>query len=181
MSETESGHTRLYDAAVCGRIEEVGLLPAAKERIYAELSCIGRRRRDDASSGALGRTAPGPGAIAKIDRDRALDILDVVSQNIHETYYDPKMNGLDWNAVVQKARDKIVESNSLNDAFIQIAIAVSTLNDSHTRFLPPRRPFHLDFGFTYQMFGTRCLVTHVRSGSDAEMKRPEAGRRNPGH
>ena len=68
--------------------------------------------------------APGPGAIAKIDRDRALDILDVVSQNIHETYYDPKMNGLDCNAVVQKARDKIVESNSLNDAFIQIAIAL---------------------------------------------------------
>ena len=80
------------------------------------------------------------------------------------------MNGLDWNAVVQRARDKIVSSNSLNEAFIQIAIAVSALNDSHTRFLPPRRPFHLDFGFTYQMFGNHCLVTNVRPGSDAEKK-----------
>lgn len=113
---------------------------------------------------------PAPGAIPKVDRQRALDILDVVSRNIHDTYYDPKMNGLDWNEIIQRARDKIVASNSLNDAFIQIAIAVSMLNDSHTRFQPPRRPYHLDFGFEYQMFWNHCLITRVRPGSDGAAK-----------
>lgn len=111
-----------------------------------------------------------PGAISSADRERALGILDGVSKGIQELYYDPKMNGLDWTAVLQRARIKIVESNSLNDALTQIAIAVSELNDSHTHFLPPARPYRLDFGFDYQMIWSACFVTRVRPGSDAEAK-----------
>jgi hypothetical protein len=48
--------------------------------------------------------------------------------------------------VIVRARAKIAESNSLNEALTQIAVAVSSLNDSHTAFRPPARPFHLDFG-----------------------------------
>ena len=115
-------------------------------------------------------TASATGVISRTDRDRALAILDVVSKDIHDRYYDPKMHGLDWNAVTANARNKIAESNSLNEALTQIAIAVGTLNDSHTRFFPPTHPYHLDFGLEYQMFWDRCLVTHVRPGSDAEAK-----------
>lgn len=110
------------------------------------------------------------GAISRTDRDRALGILDVVSKDIQDRYYDPKMHGLDWNTLTANARNKIADSNSLNEALTQIAIAVSALNDSHTRFFPPTHPYHLDFGFEYQMFWDRCLVTRVRPGSDAEAK-----------
>jgi C-terminal processing protease CtpA/Prc len=108
------------------------------------------------------------GAISKDDRDRALGILDGISKGIQSLYYDPKMHGLDWNAVLAKARTKIAESNSLNEALTQIAVAVSALNDSHTLFEPPARPYHLDFGFKYQLIWNRCFVMHVRPGSDAE-------------
>ena len=79
-----------------------------------------------------------------------------------------KMNGVDWNAVLAKARVKIAQSNSMNEALTQIAIAVSALNDSHTVFEPPARPYRLDFGVDYQLVWNRCFVMHVRPGSDAE-------------
>jgi C-terminal processing protease CtpA/Prc len=110
------------------------------------------------------------GGISKAERDRALGILDGVSKGIQELYYDPKMNGVDWSAVLEKARARIAQSNSLNEALTQIAIAVDELHDSHTTFQPPARPYHLDFGFEYQMVWSMCLVTRVRPGSDAEVK-----------
>src|SRR5438445_5122296 len=113
---------------------------------------------------------PVPGAISKADRERALDILYYVSKGIQDIYYDPKMAGLDWNAVTERARAKIVASNSLNEALTQIAVAVSALNDSHTIFRPPARPYSMDFGFEYQMIWNRCLVKRVRPGSDGEAK-----------
>ncbi len=115
------------------------------------------------------------GAISKLDRERALGILDNVSKGIQENYYDPKLNGVDWNAVVAKAKAKIDQSDSLNDALAQVAVAVSALNDSHTTSRPPHRPFSLDFGFQYQMIWSRCFVTRVKSGSDAEAKGLKAG------
>jgi hypothetical protein len=85
---------------------------------------------------------PAPGAISKADRERALGILNAISKGIQNLYYDPKMNGLDRNAATSNARAKIAESNSLNEALTQIAIAVDTLHDSHTVFEPPTRPYH---------------------------------------
>jgi carboxyl-terminal processing protease len=113
---------------------------------------------------------PKQGAISKADRERALGIFDAISKGIQERYYDPKMNGLDWNAVTERARAKIAESNSLNEALTQIAVAVDSLHDSHTAFEPPARPYHLDFGFEYRMVWSLCFVTRVRPGSDAETK-----------
>jgi len=110
------------------------------------------------------------GAISKADRERALGILDAIAKGIQSRYYDPKMNGLDWDAVIEGARGKIEHSNSLNEALTQIAIAVDTLHDSHTVFEPPARPYHLDFGFEYQMVWSLCFVTRLRPGSDAEAK-----------
>jgi carboxyl-terminal processing protease len=111
---------------------------------------------------------PSSGTISKTDRDQVLGILDYISQGIQERYYDPKMNGVDWSAAIANARVKIASANSLNEAITQVAVAVSTLHDSHTRFWPPHRPYHPDWGFEYQMFADRCLVTRVRPGSDAE-------------
>jgi carboxyl-terminal processing protease len=116
-----------------------------------------------------------PGNISKTDRERALGILDTVVKGIQENYYDPKTNGVDWNAVLANARIKIAESNSLDAALAQVAAAVGVLNDSHTVFEPPYRPYKLDWGFQYQMIWSRCFVTRVRPGSDAAAKGVKPG------
>jgi carboxyl-terminal processing protease len=120
-------------------------------------------------------TQPAPAAISKLDRERALGILDNVSKGIQENYYDPKPNGVNWDAAVAKARAKIAQANTLNDALAQAAVTISALNDSHTTFRPPHRPFLLDCGFQYQMIWSRYFITHVKSGSDAEAKGVKAG------
>ena len=120
-------------------------------------------------------TEPKRGAISKLDQERAVGILDNVSKGIQENYYDPKLNGVDWNAAIANAKAKIGQANTLNEALAQVAVAVSALNDSHTTFRPPHRPFSLDFGFQYQMIWSRCFITRVKSGSDAEAKGLKAG------
>src|SRR5271154_2240350 len=129
---------------------------------------------------AISQTPPAPahpavGAISRTDRDKALGILDYISHGVQKQYYDPKMHGLDWNAVVVHAKEQIAASNSMNEALTQIAVAISALKDSHTTFLPPARPYHLDFGFEYQMVWYKCFVTRVRPGSDAETEGLKAG------
>src|SRR6202789_3455830 len=121
-------------------------------------------------------SVPVQGTISKADRERALGMLDAVMKGIEENYYDPKLKGLDWDSIHEKAKAKIEESNSLNGALAQIAAAVGTLNDGHTRFVPPYKPYKLDFGLKYQMVWSRCFVTRVRPGSDAAAKnvRPAA-------
>jgi C-terminal processing protease CtpA/Prc len=118
---------------------------------------------------------PVQGTISKADRERALGMLDAVMKGIQENYYDPKLKGLDWDSIHEIAKAKIEESNSLNGALAQIAAAVGTLNDGHTRFVPPYKPYKLDFGLEYQMVWSRCFVTRVRPGSDAAVKNVRPG------
>lgn len=55
-------------------------------------------------------------------------------------------------------------------AMAHVAASLDKLEDSHTFFLPPQRPYTHDYGFQLQMIGNRCYVSRVRPGSDAEAK-----------
>lgn len=118
-----------------------------------------------------GAPAPAPqsvqGTTLKLDRERALGILDSVVKGIREYYYDPNLLGPNWDAAIATARTKIGESNTINQALAQVAVAVSSLNDSHTTFRPPFRPIQLDFGLQYEMIWSRCFIIRVRPGSDS--------------
>jgi C-terminal processing protease CtpA/Prc len=113
--------------------------------------------------------------ISNLDRERAQDMLQVVAGEVRKHYYDPKFHGQDWDARVAEAKEKIAKADSMNMALSHIAAALDTLNDSHTFFLPPQHSARSDYGWTYQMVGDRCFVTHVRSKSDAEAKGVKAG------
>jgi len=111
-----------------------------------------------------------PQRMSSLDRDRATSMLRMIASDVKKHYYDPKFHGLDWDARVQEAKQKIDDSPSLNAAFSHIAGALDALNDSHTFFLPPRRPYKHDYGFQMMMVGDRCFVTRVRPLSDGESK-----------
>jgi carboxyl-terminal processing protease len=113
--------------------------------------------------------------MSSFDRDRAQGILQVVASDVKKHYYDPKFHGLDWDAKVAEAKQKIEKATTFNMAMAHIAAALDTLNDSHTFFLPPQHAYHHDYEFQYQMVGDQCFVTRVRPKSDAENKGVKPG------
>jgi carboxyl-terminal processing protease len=114
-------------------------------------------------------------SLSNLDRGRAEQMLQSVANDVNKHYYDPKIHGVDWNARVAEYRKKLDSASSLNMALSVVAAAVDSLNDTHTFFLPPQRPYTHDFGWQIQMIGDRCFVTEVRPHSDAESKGVKPG------
>ena len=116
-----------------------------------------------------------PEPISKRDRDIAQGMLQQLAGDIKKHYYDPKFHGIDWDATVKQAKQRIDRSESLNRAMSEVAAVLDSLHDSHTFLVPPRRPFRHDYGWQMQMIGDHCYVIRVRPGSDAEGKRLQPG------
>ncbi len=108
-------------------------------------------------------------------REQAQAMLRDVTAEVKKHYYDPKLHGVDWDANVRDAKEKIDKAASMNMALSYVAAALDRLHDSHTFFVPPLRPYFHDYGFQMQMIGDRCFVIRVRPGSDAEAKGLKAG------
>jgi carboxyl-terminal processing protease len=102
-------------------------------------------------------------------------MLHDVTDDVKKHYYDSKLHGVDWDAKVREAKEKIDKAESLNRALTAVAVVLDSLNDSHTVLVPPGRPYVHDYGFQMQMIGDRCYVARVRPGSDAETKGIKAG------
>jgi len=106
-----------------------------------------------------------------LSNQQVKEMLDIVEADIKQYYYDATMHGLDLDKDFEAARKKIAEAKSQNEALLEVAGAVATLKDSHTRFNPPVAPYGVDYGWRMQAIGdSDCFVTAVRPGSDAEAK-----------
>jgi C-terminal processing protease CtpA/Prc len=122
-------------------------------------------------------TATVPGVFADkrhyavLSNEQALHMLDQIESDIREYYFDPSLGGTDLSKAFSEARTQIAAAHSQDEALIQIAGAVDAMRDSHTRFVPPERPYTVDSGFAFKAIGdSACYVTAVRPGSDAEAK-----------
>jgi carboxyl-terminal processing protease len=113
--------------------------------------------------------------ITGLERERAQVMLQNVASDIRKYYYDPKLRGVDWDAKVKEAKEKIAKATTRDEATLEIAAALEPLDDSHTIFVPPHDPFPLEYGWRLRMVGNHCYVTHVRPKSDAEAKGLQAG------
>jgi carboxyl-terminal processing protease len=109
--------------------------------------------------------------LSRDDRGKAKEMLHNVEADIKDYYFDKKYHGLDVDARFREADKKIETAPSLNYALADIAGAVDALDDSHTFFIPPSRPYQHSYGWEMQAIGDHdCFVTTVRPGSDAEQK-----------
>ena len=123
----------------------------------------------------LATAGAGQQTLSQFDRERALDMLNVIGREVRVQYYDPKFHGVNWDSNLAETKLKIEQAHSLNMALAEIAAALDKLNDSHTFFLPPRHVAKTDYGFDYQMVGDRCFVTRVHPRTDAETQGVKAG------
>ena len=106
-------------------------------------------------------------SIGRYERDRGRSMLRVVGQNLAEHYYDTTFHGVDLQAAAARADSQIQIAQSNARIFSIIADFVQTLDDSHTRFYPPRRVADVEYGWQLLMVGDSCYVVRVEPGSDA--------------
>lgn len=104
------------------------------------------------------------------ERDRGITILSAVKSDLKKNYYDPNFHGMDVDVRFKQAEEKIKTATTQNQIFGIIAQALVELDDSHTFFVPPTRPFKLEYGWKMQIIGQKCYVVAVKPGSDAETK-----------
>lgn len=104
------------------------------------------------------------------DREYATAMLEQIASDVKKHYYDPKLHGVDWDSKVVELKQGINRAETTDDALAQVAALLDSLNDSHTFFLPPQRPFRVNYGWSAQMVGEHCFVIRVEPGSDAEGK-----------
>lgn len=111
----------------------------------------------------------------RLDREREQTMLENVASDVRKYYYDPKLHGLDWDALVNETKANIAKALDVEEANAQIAALVERLNDSHTSYIPPRHSYEVDNGFQFKVIGNRCFITKVTPKSDAESKGMRAG------
>lgn len=108
--------------------------------------------------------------VDRLERERAQVMLQDVASDVRKYYYDPKLHGVDWDAKVNNAKERIAKATTREAMILEIAAVLEPLEDSHTNFDPPHDPIRQDYGWRYQMIGPRCYVTHVQPKSGAESK-----------
>ncbi len=113
--------------------------------------------------------------LSGFDRNRAKDMLNVISKQIEKSYYDPELRGIELDAKVDAAKEKIDKATSLGQAFGIIAQVLLDFNDSHTNFIPPSRAVKFEYGWKMMMVGDKCYVYAVKPKSDAHKQGLKAG------
>jgi hypothetical protein len=104
-------------------------------------------------------------------RSAIKDVLNTTRDDIKKNYYDTQFHRLDIDSRFQVALEKIQSASTPNYAISDIAGAVTALNDSHTIFLPPPRPYVHEYGWRMQAEGdSDCFITSVQPNSDAAGK-----------
>lgn len=97
-------------------------------------------------------------------------MLKDVNEKVAKQYYDLKYHGVNLDSRYNEAEQRIAKAQSLSEAFGVIAWFLDALNDSHTFFLPPSRPFVVEDGWEAGFIGDKCMITAVKEGSDAASK-----------
>jgi C-terminal processing protease CtpA/Prc len=109
-------------------------------------------------------------SMTSVQRDQALQMLKDVYDKVEKDYYDPAFHGINLDARYKDAQQKIRSAQSLSEAFGDIAWMLDGLNDSHTFFDPPPRPYVVRDGWEAKFVGDACMITAVKDGSDAAGK-----------
>jgi C-terminal processing protease CtpA/Prc len=113
--------------------------------------------------------------LSKIDRQRGLEMLKQVYADIDRNYYDPSFKGVDLAGKYKATSEIIANATNLNQLFAALTDFVTSLDDSHTTFLPPGRRARIDYGWRMAMVGDTPLIVSVTKDSDAAAKGIEPG------
>jgi carboxyl-terminal processing protease len=152
--------------AICGAAALFGCT-ALPERVLVDPGPPGR----PANAAALSeRGLSRPLASAQ----KRAELADAVLGLIRDRYYDPALNGVDWTAVMRRARTRIEAAASDAEVYRELKAAAGELGDSHTAVLTPveadrlRRGAAFGIGATLSVVDDRVAVSDVEADSPAQ-------------
>jgi len=94
----------------------------------------------------------------KAERRRAEQILNLVSKDVQNNFYDDALKGLDWPALTEQARQRIRSAEELGEMNGAISGLLYQLHDSHTVFVPQKRKIKAVYGFKAKPFANNIFV-----------------------
>ncbi len=109
------------------------------------------------------------------------EAFNYVWRTINEKYYDPKLNGVDWQAVRAKYEPLLLATKTDDDYWELLDKMTGELKDSHTRVQSPKQVAQQrdneahSLGFTFQELDGVLMVTGVNADSDAYWAGVRAG------
>jgi carboxyl-terminal processing protease len=101
---------------------------------------------------------------------RLRGMLKDAYDTVKKYYYDPSLNGLDWDARYQDYRTRVSKAASFSAGLGIVAGFLDGLKDSHTHFQPPPWAKRADYGYEVGIVGEDPFIIRVRPGSDAATK-----------
>ena len=100
--------------------------------------------------------------------------FEKIWHSIQDNYYDPQMNGVNWDEVHQRYRPLVEAITSDQDFYPLMERLAGELHDAHTHVLDPARAANFRkqkivvLGLRTDVFNGTLVVTEVEAGSDAE-------------
>ncbi len=110
--------------------------------------------------------------VPSVDNTWRQAALDYVWTTVNEKYYDPKLNGVDWNAARRKYESSILSAASDDDYWESLDRMTGELRDSHTRVNGPKQVAQQrdheshSLGVGFLEIGNELIVTSVHPQSD---------------
>lgn len=108
--------------------------------------------------------------LSDYQRESGQLMLKKVRRDIEEHHFDRNLKGVKLDELVAAASARIAQAQSNTEVFRAIVGVTRAFGDSHTRFLPPRWGFGVNYGWLALPAGKGCFIYHVVPGSDAERR-----------
>lgn len=156
--------------------------PVLIERLYVAVTLLSANPQILVSSAFLFLLLLQPGGNASaqfqsgsVNRDRGIQMLQAMKQDLKDYYYDPNFRGIDLDQKFKTAEQAIKNSKSTAQIFGILGEVLIDLDDSHTFFLPPTLVTSVDYGWRMQTFGDKAYIIAVDKESDAAAKGLKVG------
>jgi carboxyl-terminal processing protease len=117
--------------------------------------------------------APAPAVKERLSAKDRKEVFEKVWKEIHDHYYDPSYNGVDWDEVHRRYAPLVEATKKDQEFYALMSQMTSELHDAHTRFSSPeqwknfRRQQGVTVGFTADDLDGRTVVTSVIPGTEA--------------
>jgi carboxyl-terminal processing protease len=109
----------------------------------------------------------------ELSRKDRLATFEKIWHSIRENYYDPDLNGVNWDEIHQRYRPWVETVTTDRDFYKLMERMAGELHDAHTHVLEPfraenfKKQQHVSLGIGTGEFDGKLVITNVKTGSAA--------------